>query len=317
MALLRCVLTEDRPTISDGSDQVSNGVATALSESPSPADIRGALSPSPPHHAQSTPSAIDDELAALERLLLAEIPGMLKEGKKAADELVATIFDGSAETHGGDVDRLMAELLGSSAEPSPAVESSPTGAALTEPAEATPVEPIPEPDPTPPSLEEPADDADRETDPALVEIAAIAEAAATPPVEHVGFIVRLIDLLVLDPLRSLSAPVVGLSPTMRLALGAFALSVLVWIPAVWWMAQRIAAEDRIRPLTAVELDELVRGQDSVASAAEEKDAKHGAAKVDDPASTKQPAKPPAKKPAKGQDQGHGSDKKAAAGGHGH
>lgn len=58
------------------------------------------------------------------------------------------------------------------------------------------------------------------------------------------------------PLRALAAPLRSLPPSYRPIVGVFALTLFLWYPAVRWIAGEAATASRVRPLTAVELDEL-------------------------------------------------------------
>jgi hypothetical protein len=58
------------------------------------------------------------------------------------------------------------------------------------------------------------------------------------------------------PLRALAAPLRALPPSYRPFVGVFALTLLLWYPAVRWIAGEAATASRVRPLSAVELNEL-------------------------------------------------------------
>jgi hypothetical protein len=89
--------------------------------------------------------------------------------------------------------------------------------------------------------------------------------------------------------------------------GLAAITLLVWVPVVWWMAKTIAANDRVRPLTEAELHHLIEashaaaageaagGHDAKGEEKSKKDSGHAEKSAEHGGDAKKPAKKEAHK----------------------
>jgi len=206
--------------------------------------------------APELPTADHSKLVApLEQSLLDQVAEML--GTASADASASAAEAGVAAGAAPDasIDDVLSDLFGSTPEPT-VVAPLPAPAPVLE-AAITPS--VPEPlKPTGQATLEPTA-LPRAVSPDAVPDVVVASAdPVTAPIapDLRRFYTRILDATVLRPLQRISAPVAGLSPVMRTVVGVLGLTLLVWLPAIWWLAGHVATADRIRPLNAEEMSAL-------------------------------------------------------------
>jgi hypothetical protein len=272
--------------------------------------------------AASIPSA-DEALAAVESAMSALTDASTTDGATPAEveanpEAMAPTESAPEPTPEPAADEPQGEA-GAVAE---AVEP-PASAATEAQAEAPPeahTEAQPEPEPTPEPT--PAVAAAPEPEPVVAVAAAVAVAAsaaptpapatpapAAPATPKVPLITRVRSAVgakcsaVNLAARSVLTGFATIVPAkLRMIVGVVAATLLLWVPVVWMMAKTIAANDRIRPLTEIELHQLIESTHASEGAAsggghEAKKEEHKEEKKSGGHEEKKPDKKAEKKPA--------------------
>lgn len=216
------------------------------------AAIAAAEAETPP---EPPPENAVDGFVALQYALLEEVRRLLDETNARSREILATIFDPQPLR---DSEHELERMIGALAEPEIAAEPEPPAApdlASLEELEAA----LLAREQAPVTVDEPPVD--------RAETPCIDEAVESPPTPSLAM--RLLDRAA-APLRVLASPLRSIPAAYRPIVGIFALTLFLWYPAIRLVAGEAAAASRVRPLTAVELDEISSALRATTNAAETK-----------------------------------------------
>ena len=290
----------------------------SLDESPLQTTSKNAAplgkSESPPIEPRIGDGVVDhhDLVTPLEESMLDEAGQML--GRVATDAAAVAAASGAAAgaPDAASLDDVLTELFGAPAEPVAASGAAPETSEVPGVVDALPsAESLPVEAPTavaPAPIIAAASAATGSPagapsdQPAPPANAAVTTVEATPVVVPVApgrrnIFLRILDATILPPLARLSKPVSSIPASARMIVGLLGLTLLPWVPAIWWLGGQVVAADRVRALNSEELATLVSlGRENSPGS---KDDGHGEKKAEKkPDADKKPETKPETKPEK-------------------